>query len=133
LAGLSSNEEKITLQIIITSGKDNIHKAVLGFASAASAAASGSKVLVYLTMNGAHWASETTGNDIELEGWQPIADYIDIILELDSCVKVCTTCAKYYCPAPVDKNDNKILRKGIEMEGLASMTLRLEKVPSISF
>ncbi len=118
------------LQIIIASGTDDAHRAVLGFSAAASAAISSTKVYVFLTMHGVSWADENIGNDVIVPGFSSISEYIEILQENNVFLEVCSTCIGDMCVT--SDNDNK-LRKGFKPSGLVTMVSRMSNCETVTF
>jgi predicted peroxiredoxin len=118
------------LQIIITSGSDDAQRAVLGFATAVSAAISNTKVYVFLAMHGASWANENTGNEVIVPGFSSISEYIEILQENDVSIEVCSTCVDNMCMMSAGGNK---LRKGVKLAGIMTMTFRINECATVTF
>lgn len=115
------------LQLIIASGPTDPERATFGFASALAAVHSGSRVVVALTMHGAHWAADSSGREVVVNGFPPIADLIEMIQEAGGKVEACTTCIENFCPSPVGPNGLKSLGFGIERVGLGVIAMRMSE------
>ncbi|MBF0289304.1 MAG: DsrE family protein [SAR324 cluster bacterium] len=121
----------LDLQIIIASGLRDIHRAVLGFATALASAVSDVKVIVFLTMEGAVWADENEGNTVQVEGFETISKYISLLQEANIQIEACSSCIKNFCPA-MKKEDGK-MREGIILSGLSTAAIRTSEVRTVVF
>ena len=130
---MGEGEAELGLQIILCSGLEAPHRAVFAFMAALSAAASGLRVSLVLTMSGACWASTAIGNDPLLPGYPSPAEYLENLQELGGLVEGCSTCVENFCPAPLGEDGLKVLRPGISRVGLTEVTLRMPKVRTVSF
>lgn len=130
---MTTHHDKYDLQVVITSGPELPEKAVIGFATALSAATSGVTVTTVLAMRGAVWAAECQGTEISVEGYPCVGELIELIEESGGTVRGCSSCVDQYCPAPLDEKGDKILRKGIERVGLNVVTLRMLDTPTVTF
>ncbi len=96
MAELQNNNRDIL--IIITSGKeDGGRKATIAFCLAISSILSGIKTSIFLTGNGTYWCDKKQSGTVKIEGFEPLADYIDNFLENDGKLMVCTPCLAFYC------------------------------------
>ncbi|MCA9635802.1 MAG: DsrE family protein [Myxococcales bacterium] len=119
------------VQIIILAGPAAPERAVFGFASALAAAASGVEVRVVLSMHGAYWAAETTGQAVSIMDFPPIAELIEQLLELQVPIEACSTCVDNYCPSHVDPDGRRMLRKGVDRIGLGLVAMRMAGTNSV--
>ena len=119
------------VQIIILAGPAAPERAVFGFASALAAAASGVEVRVVLSMHGAYWAAETTGQAVSIMDFPPIAELIEQLLELKTPIEACSTCIDNFCPSPYDGRGLRLLRKGIDRVGLGLVAMRMASASTI--
>ena len=71
-------EDELDMQVIICSGMDNHHRAIFGFMTALAGLASGQRVSVVLTMNGAYWASPLVGNEPSIPGYPSVAEVLSL-------------------------------------------------------
>lgn len=118
-----------SLQLIISSGPENAPQAVLGFASAVAAVASGTSVIVFLAMGAAHWADPSEGRNPTVPGFQPVSEMLDFILAEGGRVEVCSSCLGNYC----DGTREKTLRTGISPGGLSTVVSRMTEIPTVTF
>ena len=128
-----SQSESYELQVVVTCGVDHVERAVLGFATALSAAAHDIPVVLVLAMLGARWAAESEGNEPLVPGYPPIAELIALIDDAGGVVQGCSSCVDQYCPAPVGEDGQKILRKGVTRVGLSVMTERMVDTSTVTF
>jgi predicted peroxiredoxin len=124
------HSEEYQLQVIIASGNEQIEKALLGFAFALAAASTGSRVVLFFTMNGAQWTDEALGQEHIVNGFETINTYWDLLTELDAVFEGCTACVENYCHS----KDNKCtLRKNMVLAGLSTASIRALSVPTVVF
>jgi predicted peroxiredoxin len=103
------NERRHSLQVVITSGPEALGRAILGFAFAVSAAASGVKVMVVLALNGTAWARDNEPAAKQtLNGFESVGNYMKILEENGATVSLCSTCAgngcNHTCNTNADRN-----------------------------
>ncbi len=118
------------LQLVVASGPESPERATFAFAAALAAAHSGSKVVIALTMHGAHWASPTSGKDVLVPGFHPIGELIEMIQEAGGTVEACSTCVENFCPSEVSSDGLKALGYGIERVGLGVIAMRMVDTPT---
>ena len=126
-------ETACDLQILVCSGPEDVQRAVLGFASALAAVASGSHVVVALSMHGAHWAADSEGREEGVHGFPPIHDLIEQIAEAGGRLEACATCIENYCPSPVGPDGLKILRAPFVRVGLGIIAMRMAATRTVLF
>ncbi len=101
-----SNENNVV--VVLTTGKhDRGTRATLAFAWACTALAMGKSVSLYLTMDGTLWAMHGTMKGLQVEGFEPISQYLEQFLLLGGELMVCAPCSEYYCsfdPAKISAN-----------------------------
>ncbi len=86
------------LQVVIASGPEALGRAVLGFAFALSAAISGVKVMVILTLQGVAWAEQNIpATKQSVNGFEPIENYIDMLKNNGAVIRLCSSCTENNC------------------------------------
>lgn len=113
------------LQVIILAGPEAAQRAIFGFSTALAAAASGVAVRVVLSMHGAFWGAETTGNAVTIPDFPPVCELIEQLLELDVPIEACSTCVDNFCPSAIDGDGRRVLRRGIDRVGLGLVAMRM--------
>lgn len=84
--------------VVLTTGKqDRGARATLALGWACTALASGSNVTLFLTIDGAAWAMQNATQDIRVDGYEPLHNYLEQFLALGGELLVCAPCTKYYC------------------------------------
>ncbi|NIA07760.1 MAG: hypothetical protein GWP14_09055 [Actinobacteria bacterium] len=115
-------KNKYDLHVVIASGPEDLSRAVLGFAFAASAAVSDINVLTMLSGDGAVWISDDAPRIREPRfAFSSIEEYIDILVQHNSDICLCSACAEHSCAA--DKINPKILPR-LCHSGLSELTIR---------
>lgn len=121
------------LQVIISSGTDNVQQVVLGFSAALAAAQMGTNVTVVFTMLGAHWASDSVGLDKPVPGFPSIAELKEMLIESAVTLEACSTCIENYCLAPIGADGKRILPSPITRVGLGLIASRMPSVNTVVF
>lgn len=117
-----TRQQPCTLQVIIASGPEALGRAVLGFAFALSAAISGVKVVVILTLQGVAWAEQNIPAARQsVNGFAPIKEYIDMLEDNGSVVRLCSSCVKNNYT--IDKAAQNTAKTGSYM-GLTEVAIR---------
>ena len=122
------------LQIIISSGPEDPRSA-LGFAAAAAAAACHIRVVVFLTLAGAQWASKFLGNESDMPGGQPVSEALALILGSGGRIEVCSSCLGDTCFTSRKSAGGALsgMREGIYPGGLAAVAARMTQIPTVTF
>ena len=103
------------LMIILTTGpEDRGNRATLAFAMGVSSLVSGVETTVFMTMGGTFWSRQSACNKVRIDGFDPLAVYIEQFAELGGKILVCSPCHEFYCS--VDKESQ--LLPGAELAGL---------------
>lgn len=124
-------EEKVDIQFVVASGPSEVQRAVFAFAAALAASEMGSKVVVALTMLGAHWASDSVGSDNPVPGFPSIQEMMEMIREGGGRIEACSSCIENYCPAPKGEDGKRILANNITRVGLGLIASRMSNVQTI--
>ena len=91
-----SNEEHVV--VVLTTGKvDRGTRATLAFAWACTAMAMGKSASLYLTMDGTIWAMKGAVTGLQVEGFEPLSQYLEQFILLGGELLVCAPCSEYYC------------------------------------
>ena len=125
--------EKTGLQIIICSGPEDARRATLGFAAGLAALASGIAVTLFLVLDGARWALPSEGNEVEMPGFQPVAQLLEMIVATGGSIEVCPNCIEGLCSASRATEPEARLRPGVVVGGLASAAIRMGRTPTVTF
>ncbi|MCA9258265.1 MAG: DsrE family protein [Planctomycetales bacterium] len=120
------------LQIMISAGESAADRAALGFATAAAAAVSGSRVVVFLAMDGAVWTLRTKGLKSTVPGFKPIAEFYDILQQCEASIEGCSSCVERLLAYETASRE-EILRTGVRLAGLAVAAMRAPGVPTLTF
>ncbi len=103
-----ANDENVV--VVLTTGKqDRGTRATLAFAWACTALAMGKSASLYLTMDGTIWAMQGTMKDLKVEGFEPLAQYLEQFLLLGGELMVCAPCSEYYCAFDREKISTTLL------------------------
>jgi predicted peroxiredoxin len=126
-------EDKIDLQVMISAGEHDPERAAMGFATAAAAAVSGSRVLVFLSMSGAVWALANKGTESSVEGFKPIATFFDVLEQSDAQFEGCSSCVEKVLAEQEGDSGREMLRPSVRLAGLAVAAIRATTVPTLTF
>lgn len=119
------------LQILITAGAEDPHRARQGLEAACVAAAMGVEVRVFLTLRGAFWAEKRQFEHCVVPGCDSIPDLMGTLHEMGVLLECCSSCALQF-GGTCETNDRLI--DGVEMSGLASMVaVTADGTPTITF
>ena len=103
-------EQPYNLQVLIASGPDDLDRAVLGFAFALSAAASGANVTVILALQGVVWLDkDIPAAKQSFSGFLPIGDYMDMLKDQGIVIRLCSSCLEGNCATDVSRNAAKVM------------------------
>ena len=95
---MSDSKSNNRTVVVLTSGKqDRGVRATLAFGWACAAQAMGKDVSIFLTMDGTIWGINGAPDGIQVDGFDPLAEYLEEFLELDGELLVCAPCTEYYC------------------------------------
>ena len=107
--------------IVLTTGKqDRGARATLAFSWACSALALGKKTALFLTMDGTVWALDGAASGVQVQGFEPLDNYIETFRSLGGQILVCAPCSEYYCSLP-RRGARVPLTEGAELAGLATV------------
>ncbi len=124
--------EPARLQVLITAGAEDPHRARQGLETALAATAMGAEVSVFLTVRGAFWAEQREHDTCVIPGCKSILELIHELIEAGVLVECCSSCARHFTQA-CTAGDEALIR-GIVVGGLASMLARtLAGTPTITF
>ncbi len=121
------------LQVIVPSGPESAERAVLGFAMALSAAASGDEVVVFLTMHGAAWAAPEHPTVRAVPGFQDPAYYLELLAQSGVRLEACTSCVENFCDSPRGPDGQRMIRDGMVHAGLSTAAIRATKTQTVVF
>jgi len=128
-----SKSEDYGLQIFITHGPESPSKAILGFATALSAAASDTAVVVFFTLTGAKWVDPEVGDHKPEPNFNSSEEYFEALEDLDVTFEGCTSCVENHCPQLQDADGEWQLREGVIFNGLSTATIRALHIPTLIF
>ena len=115
-----SEKDEFDTIVVLTSGKqDRGTRATLAFSWACAALAMGKTVAVYLTMDGTVWSSKAAGNSVQVQGFDPISEYMEQFFALGGRLLVCAPCSQFYCS--MENMPKESLFEEIELVGLATV------------
>jgi predicted peroxiredoxin len=107
--------------VVLTTGKqDRGTRATLAFAWACASLAVGRKTAVFLTMDGTVWALQGTAKGVQVQGFEPVENYLREFLEMGGQLLVCGPCSEYYCHGLAD-GQSRVLLEGAEVAGLGTI------------
>jgi len=119
--------DKFDLQIIISSGPDTPGSAIVGHGMAASAAAMGLRVLMFLAYDGAEWGTTRIARRDDINNVEGVFDNQLTVLEADGRIEMCSACGQKLL------NEGVLLRPGIQLGGITTVANRAIATQTISF
>jgi predicted peroxiredoxin len=91
-----------TMVILLASGNDDGGmRATLAFTAATCAAAMDKRTIVFMVGDGAHWAYDGRAAGVQQQGFPPLGELMDCLLEMGGEMYVCSTCDGV-CSVPSD-------------------------------
>ncbi len=124
------SEEK-ELQVIITAGSEDPHRARQGLEAAMAAVALGADVHVFLTLRGAFWAELKHKSGCLIPGCESIPALLKDLVDSGATIECCASCAQHFTGSCDIQQD---LIPGVQLSGLAVLVSRsIAGMPSITF
>jgi uncharacterized protein len=105
------------LLILTTGAEDRGSRATLAFAMGVASLVSGVDTHLFLTMSGAFWSREASLRKIRIEGFEPLAVYVEHYREAGGRILVCSPCNEFYCSI----SKESALIQGAELTGLTAV------------
>jgi len=125
-----ANETR-TLQILITTGAEDPHRARQGLEAALAALALGAQVSVFLTLRGAFWVRSHTHADCVIPGCEEIPNMLAGLIEAGASVSCCPACASHFAGS-CDLGPEGL--NGMEYRGLTAMVAEtLSGTPTLTY
>ena len=90
------------LIILATGVEDRGNRATLAFAMGVASIASGVETTMFMTVGGAYWSRESACKKIQIDGFEPLAAYVDSYREGGGKILVCSPCNDFYCSMAKD-------------------------------
>ncbi len=107
--------------VVLTSGKqDRGTRATLAFGWACCALAMGKTCAMYLTMDGTYWAAKGAATNVNVDGFEPLKEYVEQFFDLGGSMLVCAPCTEYYCSLEPSTSANPLLPQA-QLSGLATI------------
>lgn len=117
--------------VVLTTGKqDRGTRATLAFAWACTALAMGKAVSLYLTMDGTLWAMNGSMKGLQVEGFEPLQQYLEQFLLLGGEILVCAPCSEYYCSFDPEKLHTNLIPEA-KLVGLTTVVSKIGPASSV--
>jgi predicted peroxiredoxin len=71
-------------------------------------------------MDGTIWAMKKAADGVQVDGFEPLTNYLETFLSMGGKLLVCAPCTEYYCNVQSDGGP-KALIEGAELAGLATV------------
>ncbi|MDJ0522204.1 MAG: DsrE family protein [Planctomycetota bacterium] len=125
------SEAKQRLQVLITAGAEDPHKARQGLETAMTACAMEVDVVVFLTLRGAFWARPHVHGNCVVPGCDTIPEILGQLIEMGATVLCCTACAlQFVGSCEVDQD----LIQGVKVGGLTQVVAEtMAGTPTLTF
>ncbi|MCB1126316.1 MAG: DsrE family protein [Verrucomicrobiae bacterium] len=125
-----SNKAQLDTMVVLTTGKqDRGTRATLAFSWACAALAMGRSVSVYLTMDGTVWSTRNAGKNVQVQGFEPIAEYMEQFIALGGRLLVCAPCSQFYCSMEDISKEGQF--DEVELVGLATVVGMIESTTNV--
>ena len=117
--------EHAEVMVVLTTGKqDRGARATLAFSWACTALAMGKSVSLFLTMDGTTWAMRDAIAGVQVEGFEPLAEYLEQFVALGGRLMVCAPCSEYYCSFDRTRISD-VLHADASVAGLSTVVSRI--------
>ena len=126
--------ENETLVVFLLSGdSDGGKRATLAFTAATCAAAMDKRAVVFMVGDGAHWAYEGRTADVQQNGFPPLAELMDCLIEMGGEMYVCSACDEV-CSVPSDHEAENFRRHhAIQPRGMSAILSDMTDGRSVTF
>jgi predicted peroxiredoxin len=122
------------LQIIIVAGPDQPQRAVLGLSMAAAAAAAGTRVFIYLVMEGARCLLTQNCARSLVDGFPTVAELVAAVHESGGSIAYCPNCLAGQCdPGFRGKTSEQSFCHLGHPSGVSTVAMQLAHIPSVVF
>lgn len=123
-----------TMVILLTSGNDDGGmRATLAFTAATCAAAMDKRTVVFMVGDGAHWAYDGSAAGVQQQGFPPLAELMDCLLEMGGEMYVCSTCDGV-CSVPSDDAPGNVQRHpAITPRGMSAVLSDMTEGRAVTF
>jgi predicted peroxiredoxin len=123
--------ESVNVVVVLMTGKqDRGARATLAFGWACTALAMGRAVAVYLTMDGTYWSLKGSTDKVQVEGFEPLQQYLEQFDELGGEILVCSPCSEYYCNFDRSAMESKMIPQA-QVVGLSTVVGRIGPTTSV--
>lgn len=102
-------EQSDMLVILKTGKQDRGMSATLALGWACTALAMNKSVTLYLTMDGTIWAIQGAAKNIQVDGFEPLSEYMENFIALGGKIIVCAPCTEYYCALPQEGDKEQLI------------------------
>ena len=107
--------------ILATGDEDGGKRATLALTAATCGAAMDKQVTLFLVGDGAHWAYEGRTAGVQQNGFPPLQELMDCLVEMEGNVYVCSTCDGV-CSVPSDDDAGDIKRhSAVQPRGMSAV------------
>ena len=122
------------LQVIIVSGPEDPRKAILGLSMAASAASTGSRVLIYLVLDGARCLLTEHCSRELLNGYPSVAELVEVVHESGGTIAYCPNCLESECaPEMQSRAHVKAFCHLAKPGGVSMVGMQMTQIPTVVF
>lgn len=128
---MANNE---TLVILLATGnEDGGKRATLAFTAATCAAAMDKRTVMFMVGDGAHWAYQGRTAGVKQNGFPPLAELMDCLIEMGGEMYVCSTCDGV-CSVPSDDEAEDFRRHpAIQPRGMSAVLSDMTDGRSVTF
>lgn len=134
IANDSNKPAQETLVVILATGnEDGGKRATLAFTAATCAAAMDKRVIMFMVGDGAHWAYEGRTTGVQQNGFPPLEELMDCLIDMDGNIYVCSTCDEV-CSVPSDDEAIDLRRhSAIEPRGMSAVLSDMTEGRCVTF
>ena len=119
--------------VLATGGDDGGKRATLAFTAATCAAAMDKRTVMFMVGDGAHWAYEGRTIGVQQEGFPPLEELMDSLIEMDGEMYVCSACDTV-CSVPSDDETENLKRHpAIQPRGMSAVLADIYDGRAVTF
>jgi predicted peroxiredoxin len=108
-------------------------RATLAFTAATCAAAMDKRTIVFMVGDGAHWAYDGRAAGVQQQGFPPLGELMDCLLEMGGEMYVCSTCDGV-CSVPSDDMAENLRRHpAITPRGMSAVLSDMTEGRAVTF
>lgn len=119
--------------VLATGNDDGGRRATLAFTAATCAAAMDKRTIVFMVGDGAYWAYEGRTAGVRQQGFPPLTELVDCLVEMGGEMFVCSACDQV-CSVPGDDEADGFRRHAaVRPRGMSAVIAEMSDGLSVTF